>query len=268
MPDVDELETLQVACEGAVATVTLNRPSKRNAINWTMWQELLATFRRFATREEVRIVLLTGSGDSFCSGADLAEPLPDIHPYLQLEQINTVVETLHHLPKITIARIDGDAIGAGANLAFACDLTFASRSSRFAEIFVKRGMSIDCGGSWIIPRLIGLHKAMELCLTGSIITAEEADELGLINACVDQSELNAVIDDLVERLLEGAPMAQVLTKRLLQNGLLGTLSQALDREAQAQVMNVGGSDLLEATAAFVERRPARFTGRWVGPSSR
>ena len=262
MTGVDELETLLVEHDGPVATVSLNRPSKRNAVNWTMWQELPATLRRLATQEDLRIVVLTGTGGSFCSGADLGSPLPDIHPYLQLEEINSVVQTLHHLPKVTIARVDGDAVGAGANLAFACDMSFASRPSRFSEIFVRRGMSIDCGGSWIIPRLIGLHKAMELCLTGSMITAEDAESLGLINGCAEQSDLDGVVSDCIGRLLEGAPMAQVLTKRLLQNGLLGTLSQALEREAQAQVINVGGQDLLEAKEAFVARRPAAYTGRW------
>ena len=127
--------------DGPVATVSLNRPSKRNAVNWTMWRELPATLRRLATQEDLRIVVLTGTGGSFCSGADLGSSLPDIHPYLQMEEINSVVETLHHLPKVTIARVDGDAVGAGANLAFACDMSFASRPSRFSEIFVRRGMS-------------------------------------------------------------------------------------------------------------------------------
>lgn len=262
MAESDELETLLVKSEGPVATVTMNRPSRRNAVNWAMWQELLALFRRLSTLDEVRIVVLTGAGGAFCSGGDLGEALPDIHPYLQLEQINGVVETLHHLPKITIAKVDGDAVGAGANLAFACDLTFASRPSRFSEIFVRRGMSIDCGGSWILPRLIGLHKAMELCLTGSMITAEEAESMGLINGCVEQSDLDSLIAERIERLLEGAPIAQILTKRLLQNGYLSTLSQALDSEAQAQVINVGGRDIEEASEAFLARRPASYSGKW------
>jgi enoyl-CoA hydratase/carnithine racemase len=267
LAEVDELKPVLVDQEGAVATITLNRPSRRNAVTWIMWQELLTALREVATRDDVRIVVLTGAGGSFCSGADFSDALPDIHPYLQLEQINAVVESLHHLPKITLARVNGDAIGAGANLAFVCDLAFASRTSRFAEIFVRRGFSIDCGGSWIIPRLIGLHKAMALCLTGSMVTADEAEALGLINASADESQLDGVIADHVEQLLQGAPMAQLLTKRLLQNGLLGTLSQALEREAQAQVINVGGRDLAEAREAFAERRPPFFTGRWAWPDA-
>jgi len=257
-----KVEAITVETHESVATLTLNRPEKRNALNWAMWRELLTTLRDLSERTDIRIVIVTGAAGAFCSGADLADPLPDIHPYLQLEQINAVMEALHHIPKITVARVNGDAIGAGANLALVCDITIASVSSRFAEIFVRRGMSIDCGGSWILPRLIGLHKAMEVCLTGSMISATQAASLGLINLCTEDDELDGAVSDLVGTLLEGAPIAQLLTKRLLQDGALSTFSQALDREAQAQVMNVGGRDLTEARIAFAERRPAVFTGEW------
>jgi hypothetical protein len=130
----------------AVVTITLNRPERKNAVSWPMWQRLLATFRELALDPGVRIVVLTGAGGDFCSGADLASPAPAVHPLIHavhplihMDEINNVVLALHRLPKITIARVDGAAVGAGLNLALACDLVVASDRSRFAEIFVRRG---------------------------------------------------------------------------------------------------------------------------------
>jgi len=165
----------------AVVTVTLNRPARKNAVSWPMWQRLFTTFRALALDSGVRVVVLTGAGGDFCSGADLASPAPNLHPLIQMDEINNVVLALHRLPKITIARVDGVAVGAGMNLALACDLVVASDRSRFAEIFVRRGLSIDLGGSWILPRLVGLHRAKELCLAGDIIDAHEAARIGLVN---------------------------------------------------------------------------------------
>jgi enoyl-CoA hydratase/carnithine racemase len=248
----------------AVVTVTLNRPARKNAVSWPMWQRLLTTFRALALDPGVRVVVLTGAGGDFCSGADLASPAPNLHPLIQMDEINNVVLALHRLPKITIARVDGVAVGAGMNLALACDLVVASDRSRFAEIFVRRGLSIDFGGSWILPRLIGLHRAKELCLAGDIIDAHEAARIGLVNRLTPAAELDEAVTELVARISEGAPVAQLLTKRLLDEGLQSTLEQAVNHEAMAQVDNLGSADSGEARDAFMQRRPATFTGGWPG----
>jgi enoyl-CoA hydratase/carnithine racemase len=261
--DDDVLITAKDADPAAV-TVTLNRPERKNAVSWPMWQRLLATFRALALDPSVRIVVLTGAGGDFCSGADLSSASPDLHPLIQMDEINNVVLALHRLPKITIARVDGVAVGAGLNLALACDLVVASDRSRFAEIFVRRGLSVDFGGSWILPRLIGLHRAKELCLTGDIIGAHEAARIGLVNRLTPAAGLDEAVAELIARVSQGAPIAQLLTKRLLNEGLQSTLEQAVNHEAMAQVDNLGSADAVEARDAFRERRPAVFSGGWAG----
>src|SRR5580658_9622711 len=246
----------------AVVTITLNRPERKNAVSWPMWQRLLAIFRELALDPGIRIVVLTGAGGDFCSGADLASPAPAVHPLIQMDEINNVVLALHRLPKITVARVDGAAVGAGLNLALACDLVVASDRSRFAEIFVRRGLSVDCGGSWILPRLVGLHRAKELCLTGDIIDAAEAARIGLVNRLSPAEGLDEAVTELIRRVSQGAPLAQLLTKRLLNEGLQATLEQAVNHEAMAQVDNLGSADAAEARDAFRQRRPASFTGAW------
>jgi enoyl-CoA hydratase/carnithine racemase len=248
--------------DNEVATVTLNCPERKNAMSWPMWQRLLAVLRELSEDTSARVVVITGAGGAFCSGNDLSTPRPRMHPLLQMNEINNAVLALHRLPKITVARVDGDAIGAGLNLALACDIVVASDRSRFSEIFVRRGLSVDFGGSWILPRLIGLHRAKELCLTGEIIGAEEALRIGLVSRFAVADELDDVLDSLIERLLLGAPVAQLLTKRLLNDGALSTLEQAVESEAAAQIVNLGSSDAAEAHGAFLERRTPRFTGSW------
>jgi len=260
----DDVLVVTEDTDPAVVTVTLNRPSRKNAVTWPMWQRLHATFGELALDPSVRVVVLAGAGDDFCSGADLASPSPKLHPLIQMDLINDVVLALHRLPKITIARVDGVAVGAGMNLALACDLVVASDRSRFAEIFVRRGLSVDCGGSWILPRLVGLHRAKELCLAGDIIDAPEALRIGLVNRLTPAADLDQAVADLIARLSQGAPIAQLLTKRLLNDGLQSTLEQAVNHEAMAQVDNLASADAIEARDAFTQRRPARYSGRWPG----
>jgi 2-(1,2-epoxy-1,2-dihydrophenyl)acetyl-CoA isomerase len=258
----DENSSLLIERDGAVATLIINRPARRNAITWSMWQWLGELLGELGADPTVRVVVLTGAGESFSSGQDLGSDSPDLHPLLQLQVINEVVLALHRMPKICVARVDGDAVGAGLNLALACDIVVASDRSRFGEIFVRRGLSPDLGGSWILPRLIGLHRAKELCLTGDLIETDQAERMGLITRAVPQAELDRTVSALLDRLLLGAPIAQVLTKRLLNENGLRSLEDALDAEASAQVVNLGSPDVPEAFEAFRERRPAQFAGAW------
>jgi enoyl-CoA hydratase/carnithine racemase len=251
--------------EGGVGTLTLDRPEKRNAINWVMWNELIAVLDSVEGSDSIRVLVVRGAGGSFCSGADLSGGAPPIHPLREMELINRVVVRLHRLTKLTIALVDGDAVGAGCNLALACDLVAATDRSRFAEIFVRRGMSIDCGGSWILPRLVGLQKAKELCLMGDLVPAADAIAIGLVNACGTPDAIEATVRVWTEKLLSGAPIAQALTKRLLNQGMESGLETALDNEAAAQLVNLAGADAGEARRAFVDHRDARFTGAWSTP---
>jgi 2-(1,2-epoxy-1,2-dihydrophenyl)acetyl-CoA isomerase len=259
-----QYETIIVSREAGTVRLTLNRPEKKNAINGTMFDELGAAFHEVSSRPEDRVLVINGAGGAFCSGADLSGGGPidsvPVHPLRRMDHIHDVALALHRLSIPVIACVDGDAVGAGCNLALGCDMIFASSRSRFAEIFVRRGLSVDFGGSWILPRLIGLHRAKQLCLTGDIISAEEAAEMGLVNRVVEQDELEKVVQDVVDRLLSGPPVALALIKRLLNEGGELTMAQALANESAAQAINSGSSDAAEARRAFMEKRDPVFTG--------
>ena len=260
---VGPVETLKVERAGGVLTVTLNRPEKKNAINGAMWSELLATLRDAATDGEVRVVVLTGAGGAFCSGADLSPGGRDEgqHQLARMRDVADVCLALHHLPKPVIAKVGGVAAGAGCNMALGCDLIVASEDARFSEIFARRGLSIDFGGSWVLPRLVGLHKAKELALLADIISAAEAERLGIVNRVVPAAELDAFVDDWAQRLAAGPPLALSMTKKLLNEGLGMSLDQALEAEGMAQTVNFGTEDTAEAMAAFLAKRDPTFGGR-------
>jgi len=255
-------ETLKVDRAGGVLTVTLNRPERKNAINGTMWDELLATFRDAAVDPEVRVVVLTGAGGAFCSGADLTPGARGVekHQLARMRDVADVCLALHHLPKPVIAKVGGVAAGAGCNMALGCDLIVASDDARFSEIFARRGLTIDFGGSWVLPRLVGLHKAKELALLADIISAAEAEKLGIVNRVVPAAELDAFVDDWAARLAAGPPLALSMTKKLLNEGAGMSLDQALEAEGMAQTVNFGTQDTAEAMLAFAEKRDPSFKG--------
>jgi 2-(1,2-epoxy-1,2-dihydrophenyl)acetyl-CoA isomerase len=255
-------ETVRFEIRDHVASLTLDRPHKRNAINWLMWNELLAVFDAVESSSTARILTIRGSGGAFCSGADLSAESPELHPLREMALINRVIARLHRLTKLTIAVVDGDAVGAGCNLALACDFVVATERSRFSEIFVRRGMSVDGGGSWILPRLIGLQAAKEMCLTGEFVAGPEAKAMRLITKCEPVEHLDEAVEALIGKLSLGAPIAQTLTKRLLTEGADRDLEAALDAEAAAQLVNLAGSDATEARRAFLDRREAHFSGAW------
>jgi 2-(1,2-epoxy-1,2-dihydrophenyl)acetyl-CoA isomerase len=259
-------ETIIVERDGGVVTVTLNRPERKNAGNGVMWQELYDTFTEAARRREDRVVVVTGAGGAFCSGADIADPKgvrgdPDDPHIVRMQFFGQVMLALHELPKPTIAKIRGIAAGAGMSLALGCDLTVASDNARFSEIFARRGLSVDGGSSWLLPRLVGLHKAKELAYFADIMSAEEAGAYGLVNRVVTDGELDAVVDDWARRLATGPPLALAMTKTLLNNAFSVTMAQALEDEARCQTINFFSEDTAEAMRAFAEKRDPRFKGR-------
>jgi enoyl-CoA hydratase/carnithine racemase len=255
------VETLQVTRAGGVVTVTLDRPAKKNAVNDVMWRELLAAFTEVADSSEDRVLVVTGAGGAFCSGADLSAVASDRHQLEVMRGIGDVALRLHRLSKPTIAKVGGVAAGAGLNLALGCDLVVASDEARFSEIFARRGLSIDFGGSWLLPRLIGLHRAKELAFFADVISAKEAQEIGLVNRVVPAGELDAVVDDWASRLAAGPPLALSMTKTMLNNAFAVSMDQALEDESRCQTVNFGTADTAEAMAAFLQKREPRFTGK-------
>ncbi len=245
-----------------VVTVTLNRPQKKNAVTGEMWGQLCDTFREVASNPDDRVLVVTGAGGAFCSGADLTA-IDDISGggLNRMRTVGSAAQALHDLPKPTIAKVSGIAAGAGANLALGCDLIVASDEARFSEIFSARGLSLDFGGSWLLPRLVGLHRAKELAYFAEILSAKEAMELGLVNRVVPAAQLDGFVDDWATRLAAGPPIALSLTKAMLNHSASSTMAEALEREAQSQVINFATEDIGEAMRAFVEKRPARFQGK-------
>ena len=274
---VYEMETLQVFRENSVVTVTINQPAKKNAINAQMWDGLAEIFREIASRADDRVVVVTGAGDDFCSGADLsgrggssaassgaassAGAQNQVHHLAAMRRVNDACIALQRLPQPTIAKVRGVAVGAGCNLALGCDLVVASQTARFSEIFARRGLSLDFGGSWLLPRRIGMHRAKELALLAEIVGASDALEMGLINRVLPEGEVDAFVENWARKLAAGPPIALAQTKRLLNNSLNVTLEEALDDEAAAQTINFATSDTAEAMRAFIEKREPKFTGR-------
>jgi enoyl-CoA hydratase/carnithine racemase len=260
---VASVETIDVNRADGVVTITLSRPEKKNAINGPMWDELLATFREISVNSLDRVVIITGAGGDFCSGADLTgggDGGERPHYLANMRHVGDVALALHKLPQPTIAKVRGVSVGAGCNLALGCDLVAAADTARFSEIFARRGLSLDFGGSWLLPRRVGMHKAKELALLADIISATEAGEIGLVNRVVPEAELDAFVADWAARLAAGPPIALAQSKRMLNNSMAVTFEQALDDEGAAQSVNSATKDTAEAMAAFVEKRQPKFSG--------
>ena len=254
---------IDVTRANAIATVTINRPERKNAVTGDMWAQLAETFRTIAADPDVRCVIITGAGGEFCSGADLSARNSTgrpVHQLAAMRHVNDAALSLHRMPQPTIAKVRGVAVGAGCNMALGCDLVVASENARFSEIFAKRGLSLDFGGSWLLPRRIGLHRAKELALFGDIISAADAREMGLVNRVLPDAELDAFVDGWAQRLAAGPPIALALTKRMLNNAMNVTMEEALDDEGAAQTVNFGTKDTLEAMEAFMQKREPRFKG--------
>jgi enoyl-CoA hydratase/carnithine racemase len=258
------MDEILVARDGPVATITINRPEVLNAMRGDMWETLRVALRDVGYDDAIRVVVVTGAGSAFCSGADVSglgggEGAP-VHPLESMRSVGDCFLTLYELPKPTIARVPGVAAGAGANLALMCDLVVAGESARFCEIFARRGLSIDGGGSWILPRLVGLQKAKELTFLTTMLSAAEAQSYGLVTRLVPDAELDGAVAELAAKLAEGPPRALALSKAMLNRSFETTIHEALIDEGRSQTVNLRSKDVIEAGAAWVEKRPANFTG--------
>lgn len=251
------MEFLRVERSGGVVTVVMSRPEKKNAVNMPMWHELAETFAAIERSHTDRVMVLTGDGGNFCSGSDLAGMKGNTLDFMA--DVSETARALHAMTIPTIAKVDGVAVGAGWNLALGCDLVVATDRARFSQIFARRALSLDFGGSWLLPRLVGLQKAKEIAFFGDFYSAPEAAELGLVTRVVEPADLDATVDSMAERLAAGPARALSLTKQLLEASAEGgSMEQALRLESQAQVNNISGPDAAEAKAAFLEKRTPVF----------
>jgi enoyl-CoA hydratase/carnithine racemase len=262
---VPDYETLIYAESDHVATLTLNRPEKKNAISWRMFEELRDAFEHVAASRDVRCLVVTGAGGAFCSGADLtdeaAAPSSPLELKDRMRTVNAVAQAVFTCPKPTIAKVTGVAAGAGCNLALGCDLIVASTSASFAELFVKRGLVVDFGGSWVLTRLLPLHKAKELALLGGTISAGQADSWGMLNRYCSDEDVDAVVEELARSLAAVPPRTVSLIKANLARAAERSLEETLEAEAVAQAISFGTEDTMEALSAWIQKREPRFTGR-------
>lgn len=259
-------DTILLDVSERIATLTLNRPDKLNALSGEMMEELVPIMERLAEDKEVRCVVVTGAGRGFCAGGDIAgmasvETLPNENPMARLRRLEETSRLLHEMPKPTIAMVNGPAAGAGLSIALACDIRIAGESARFGTAFVRIGFSGDFGGTWMLQRLVGPAKARELYFTGDLIDAREAERIGLVNRVVPDDELASETRALAERMAKGPPIALARMKQNMNLGLVSDYPVLLDAEAEGMIMTGMTADNREAIKAFLEKRPATFHGR-------
>ncbi len=260
------METLIVDRKDGVVTVTMNRPERKNAANGKMLVELRAMFEEVEDNPDDRAMILTGAGGAFCSGADLTDPSgpasdPTRSGLSRMRRLGDVALSLHHVTKPTIAKVDGFAVGAGLSLALGCDLIVCSDRAKLSMIFAKRGLALDNGASWLLPRLVGMARAKEIALFGGMWTGEEALAMGLVNRVLPVDEIDAFVDDWAHTLADGPPLALSMTKTLLHASWNATMEQAVEDEARCQALNFSTKDTQEAMLAFAEKREPTFIGR-------
>lgn len=250
---------------GPIRWLTLSNPGRKNAVPPGGWDALREAVVEFESSES-RVLVVTGEGEDFCAGAELDPAVVGDEPALidrhrRMKEVAEAAGALHRVTKPTIAAVDGVAVGAGMNLALGCDVVVATHRARFSEIFVKRGLTVDFGGTWLLPRIVGLQRAKELALSGRMVEADEAVRIGLCLEAVDPDELDARVRELADSFLAGAPVAQMFTKQGIHSGWETSFEEALGWEGQAQSICFLTEDLAEGIAAFHERRPPEFEGR-------
>lgn len=258
---------VQHATDSQVCRITLNRPEALNAITPDQRDRIIELLAGASADPDVRAVVLTGTGRGFCAGADLRgtsagteRVAGDVARTIRLGAQRLIAAVLD-CEKPVIAAVNGTAAGIGAHLAFACDLVLAAESARFIEVFVRRGLVPDGGGAYLLPRLVGTHRAKELMFFGDALTAADAERLGLVNRVVPDGELDKTAREWAERLAAGPTRALALTKQLVNASLESDRASAFAAEAAAQEINMTTQDAREGVASFVERRSAEFKGR-------
>src|SRR3954452_10728338 len=256
-------ETILRDATDGVLTLTLNRPDALNSFNVEMKEALLAALKDATRDKSVRAVLLTGAGRAFSAGQDLKERqapgAADLGTELRT-RYNPIVLAMRKLEKPVIGAINGVAAGAGISVALACDIRIAADNASFIEVFGRVGLVPDTGSSWFLPRLVGYAKAAEMAFTTDPVDAQTAERLGLVNRVVPAGKLMDEANALAAKLAQGAPLAIGLAKRALNRSLEMGLEEALEYEAQLQSIAGRSSDHVEGFAAFVEKRPPKFTG--------
>lgn len=257
--------SIHVDVDGGIGRITIDRPERKNACTPAMFDALHAAAMTMRTAAP-RVVVVTGTGGDFCSGADMSGDAADRmegvgHPLQSMRRIGDAVVALHALPMPTVASVDGVAVGAGFGLALSCDLLVCSDRARFSLIFARRGLSLDFGTSYLLPRRIGVHHAKRMAFTGEIVDAGRAADLGFVNEVVTADALEGTVEELTATIAAGPPLALSMSKRMLDNADRSSFAHAVETESLAQNVNFPTRDVAEGATAFLERREPRFDGR-------
>ena len=256
-------ETIDFKADGPVARITLNRPDRLNSFTVQMHSELRDALDRLG---DARVLILTGAGRGFCAGQDLNDravaPGQAVDLGETVEQCwNPLIRTLTSIPQPVIARVNGVAAGAGANIALACDIVVAAKSAKFIQSFSAIGLIPDSGGTWALPRLVGQARALGLALTGEPLPAEKAEEWGLIWKAVDDDALDSEVDAIAKKLATLSPLGLAAIKDMIRSSWQYSLDEELERQAGAMRRLGFTHDYREGVAAFLEKREPKFTGR-------
>ena len=249
-----------------VATITLNRPDKLNSFTGEMHADLKQAMQIIQAERSVRVLMITGAGRGFCAGQDLSERMmgdsetADVGSSLE-KHYNPLLKQLRALPYPVICAVNGVAAGAGCNLVLACDIVIAARSASFIQIFSRIGLIPDAGGTYTLPRLVGTARAMAAAMLAEKVSAEQAEQWGMIWKCVDDAQLMMEANALARQLAGQATRALGLTKRAIYASATNTFDQQLDLERDLQREAAKSEDFREGVTAFKEKRPAKFTGR-------
>ncbi|NUZ04972.1 enoyl-CoA hydratase-related protein [Piscinibacter koreensis] len=257
--------------QGGVRMLTLNRPQALNSFTAAMHAELMAGLDAAAAADDVRCVVITGAGRGFCAGQDLGDPgaAPNPDPHGPPTDIGALIERFYtplalrlaSMPVPVLAAVNGVAAGAGANMALGCDIVVASRNASFIQAFTKIGLVTDCGGSWLLPRLVGRARALGLAMLGDKLPAEEAERIGLIWKCVDEAAFRSEVDAIAARLAAMPTKALVATRRAIDAAQHLDFEGALGNEASLQTTLGSSHDYLEGVAAFMAKRAPTFKDR-------
>ena len=264
-----EYETLIVEKEDGIATITLNRPDRLNAMGGTMAEDLEQALEDTNSDEGVRVLIFTGAGRAFCSGFDMSTLGQDADEksFIMVQRspaaggIRLFPLQLQNFEKPTIAAVNGPAFGAGLSLALACDIRIAADRATFSQIFITRGLVPDTGSTYFLPRVVGMSKACEMVFTGEILDAEQAKDCGLVSRVVPHDKLMPAVRELAAKIAAGPPIAMKLAKRALYKGVTADLGSAVEFEGYAERICFDTQDFREGIAAFLEKRKPEFKGK-------